>query len=158
MTFSREAGLQKLARTWEVLGLALVLAVVTGAPEASAQTQTIIVNTGWDNQTSSTLPTGAPDLDAAPDLDWLVISDPLNPPNPSRPADVVPCESCPFSWADPFPDSQWISAAPNKYNGQLVPPYGLIFSYEFHFTLPPGFVNPQLSLQLRADEQNEDVE
>ena len=112
-------------------------------------TSRISLSSGWNNQNSTLLPAGGTDLDAAPDLDWLVITDPINPPPPGgRPADVV----LPFGgWALPFAGSQWLSASPILYENQILT-IPTDFRYEINFNLPTSFSNPHLSLQLRADE------
>ncbi len=110
----------------------------------------IILNTGWDNQTSSIIPLGNPDQDGAPDLDWIVTADPLTPPPPGgRPANVTGMYS--GGWTFPFTNSEWISCSPTWYENQLPnPPY--LFTNEIKFNLPAGYTNPSIALQMRADE------
>lgn len=110
----------------------------------------IILSTGWDNQNAVTITPPGLDQDGAPDLDWMVTADPLNPPPPGgRPADVTGMYS--GGWTFPFTNSEWISTSPNFYESQLLnPPY--VFTNEITFSLPAGYYNPKIALQMRADE------
>jgi uncharacterized repeat protein (TIGR01451 family) len=160
MFITKQAGLLQSARSWGVLGLLLVLAVISSTSQstykvaAQTQTVTIILNTGYNNNTSTVI------LPGGLDDDWKVIVDPKNPPNPDRPANVVDAygaqpPSYPI-WVQPFPNSQWISAAPDSYEQLPVNPQ-MLFTYELCFNLPAGFSNPQLNVQLRADDMIDQV-
>jgi hypothetical protein len=131
-----------------VLGLVLAFAVLFGSREITvAQTQTINLNTGYNQVSSALIPF------LLHDDDWKVTLDDINPPTVPRPAFVV--NNLPlsghFKWPTPFANSSWISADANKYNGSLQPPRKH-FTYEICFNLPPAFSAPQLTMQLRADD------
>ena len=118
-------------------------------------TFSISLSTGWDNQNSVVLPIGGVDTDTKLNLDWLVTSDPKNPPPPGgRPANVI--QTHPVLWDQPFTNSQWISPSPTLYQGTL-PNGGTPFTLECNFDLPAGFYNPSIDLQMRADERIDTV-
>lgn len=126
------------------LALVLVALALMGT-EVMAQTQTIILNTGYDRINSLLTPVGQPDSE------WIVLVDATNPPPANgRPADVVL-----DMWSNmfpvistEFPNSRWISVGP----GPAQRPLNDLSSYEFTFTLPLAFSSPQLTMKLRADD------
>jgi uncharacterized repeat protein (TIGR01451 family) len=151
----KKAGLLRSVRNWGVLGLVLALAVAFGSFEADASVQTINLNTGFDQWSNSLIPFGGQDNE------WRVIVDPGNGPIPmpptdpayGRPANVVdnvpgyfnPQTTTMPQYA-PYQNSQWISIR-NDRSG--IPSQD--YKYEFHFTLPPGFSSPTLTMNLNAD-------
>lgn len=123
-------------------------------PAASAQTRTIVLNTGYDQWLAS------PKLINVfeKDNEWRVISDPVNgapqPPTATgRPSDVVPDSTWNLNplLAANFPNSRWISITPLQ--GQPLPTPPNRFEYAYYFTLPDGFTNPELMMKLFADDQ-----
>lgn len=133
------------------LALAAATSVLTGA-EVTAQTRTVILNTGYDQTSNTKISVGEQDYE------WRVVQsvpDIPPPPQPSggRPADVVrdnvwvaANRALPAS----FPNSQWISFAPGAGLGSsIVGPY----KYAFYFILSAGISSPQLTMKLSADDQ-----
>lgn len=134
--------------------LITVLALVTLAlieTEVMAQTRTINLNTGYDQWSNAPLNVGQQDNE------WRVTqSTPNNPPPPppatGRPADVVNDTVWAFlNTALPtnFPNSRWISFAPNAGQGSSIV---ASYKYSFYFTLPGGGSSPQLTMKLGADD------
>jgi hypothetical protein len=146
-----------------LLTLALVLGTLASAFATSArrgtgmpappppQTQTIILNTGYDQWLAS------PTLIAVgqKDNEWRVITDTVNGvPDPSiatgRPADVVSNNIWGVFQDANFPNSRWISIGPNQ--GAPLPTPPNQFQYAYYFTLPVGFSNPLLTMKLSSDD------
>jgi hypothetical protein len=126
----------------------------TVVPAASAQTRTIVLNTGYDQWLASPTLINV----FGKDNEWRVISDTVNgapqpPPATGRPADVVPDSTWNLNplLATNFPNSRWISIAPLQ--GQPLPTPPNKFEYTYYFTLPDGFTNPELMMKLFADDQ-----
>lgn len=130
--------------------------------------QTIVLNTGYDQWL-------APPAKIAPgqkDNEWRVMKSPPNdppaaPPSTGRPADVVDdivWFQCNPSLHTNFPQSNWISFAPNAGLGSSVVDS---YKYNFYFSLPPGIQtlvgfgfpspNPLLKMKLSADDHITDV-
>lgn len=146
-----------LALALVTLALALATPPLRGTKViAQTQTQTIILNTGYDQWLAS------PALIAVgqKDNEWRVVTDSVNGvPNPSiatgKPADVVSDNT----WIDlnpslavNFPKSRWVSIRPNQGRPLPTPPPFNEFQYAFYFTLPVGFSNPALMMKLSADD------
>jgi hypothetical protein len=139
--------------------LTLTLVLVTLAlmeAEVMAQTRTIILNTGYDQWSNTKIALGQQDNE------WRVMqSPPNNPPPPppatGRPADVVSDNVwVSFNSALPtnFPNSRWISFAPNGGQGSSTV---ASYKYAFYFTLPVGVSSPQLTMKLSADDHITEV-
>ena len=117
----------------------LYLAVPVTKEVCPPQTQTnIILNTGFYQASGTLIPFGIKDLD------WYATSPPLI----SNFADVV--TSPHMLWANPFPDSRWISYQPSA--ASIYPYRNYTYQYR-NFTLPPCFSNANLSLSSRADDE-----
>jgi hypothetical protein len=133
------------------LALAFVTLVLIGTGVVTAQTQTIILNTGYDQSSNTKINV------SQQDNEWRVMqSTPNNPPSapPStgRPADVV----SDTVWNNKnsalpanFPNSGWISFAPNAGSGSSTI---ASYIYAFYFTLPDGIAPPQLTMRLSGDD------
>ena len=147
MTIHANSG--RIPRKRPVLLAVLVLMFATGAlllfaaqdaHEAMAASQTINLNTGYDQWLASPIGVGQKDNE------WRVIGDPTSTlPDPSlatgRAADVV---NHPYGVPLGFPNSRWISINPTGNPGTLASPTP--FEYAFYFTLPPGFSSPNLTM------------
>ncbi|MGZ5096427.1 MAG: hypothetical protein ACXWCH_35400, partial [Burkholderiales bacterium] len=145
MTFFKKIpDLRQSAWGWRAPGLLVALVLVFQPQKATAQqTQTITLSTGLVGQAGTTL-TALWHLDD----DWLVTADPINTAVP-RSANVVSTDK---KWPAPFPHSQWISAAGNKYLYALQGRNRTPFTYQSCFNLPQFFSAPKLTMQLRADD------
>jgi len=123
----------------------LTLVVVFGS--MTAQSQTIMLNTGLVGTTGSTLiPLNSPDDN------WQVTADPINTNVPRSAVVVSKVASSQIQWVSPLPNSYWISPASNRYMVALTGTARRTFTYRFCFTLPPVLLTANLTLQLRADD------
>lgn len=139
------------------LALALISLALTGT-EMMAQTRTINLKTGYDQWSA---PPARIDVGKL-DNEWRVMqSTPNNPPQAppatGRPADVV-SDSV---WVNQngllptqFPNSRWISFAPNAGQGSSAL---VSYKYAFYFTLPVGASPPQLTMKLSSDDHITEV-
>jgi concanavalin A-like lectin/glucanase superfamily protein/HYR domain-containing protein len=145
-----------LALVLGTLASAFATSALTGTrvmapPPPSPQTQTIILNSGYDQWLAS------PALIAVgqKDNEWRVITDTVNGvPDPliatGRPADVVSNNIWGVFQDANFPNSRWISIGPNQ--GAPLPTPPNQFQYAYYFTLPVGFSNPVLTMKLSSDD------
>jgi hypothetical protein len=124
---------------------ALLAAIgITVAPHAleaqqnSCLTDSIMLNTGWNHATNSLGAIGTYTSY------WHVISDPSPNTSEPRPASVILKHP---AWANPQPNSQWLSAYPtnaNDTNGT--------YTFEYCFCIGPNAKRPRLDFTLLADD------
>jgi hypothetical protein len=105
-------------------------------------TETVVLNTGYNQNTGVVYP-----LQAA-DAFWWVTSDPTQPGTTlPRPASVIQRNA---AWSQPMADSQWLSSYPtevNNLNGEYV--------FETYFCLQPDASNVVANVCLRVDDAAE---
>jgi len=105
-------------------------------PVDSCATDTLRLNTGWDHATK----TAAPEGSYSPF--WNVVADPSPNTTEPRPALVVNTFG---GWAGPFGRSRWIGTSPGSATGT--------YAFEACFCMKEGARNPELYLQLLADDR-----
>jgi uncharacterized repeat protein (TIGR01451 family) len=106
------------------------------------------LNTGYDQETETTLG------DGVDDDDWTITVDETDPGSVPKQATVVNGSDIPGNWPAPFADSRWVSHAPDA---SYAPPPNSAFEYEYCFCLREGFHDPELDLQIRADNTITDI-
>lgn len=129
-----------------VMALMVLLAAVgiTLAPRTllaqndQCLTDTIRLNTAWNHATNS--------LNAIGTFTpyWRVVADPSPNTTEPRPAAVILKHP---AWANPFANSQWISAYPSSANDT-----NGTYTFEFCFCIGPNAKRPRLDFQLLADD------
>ncbi len=145
------------ALNWGVLVLTLAVTLGSSEVTSAATLRTINLNTGYDQWAASPalIPVGGVDNE------WRVVVDPTSlPPEPSgngvstgRPADVVIdvlWTMHPSGGPAPYQNSRWISINHFRIPSSTVPS---VYQYAYYFTLPPGSISPQLTMDLNADNQ-----
>jgi hypothetical protein len=142
-----------MTRSWRFVCLviflgSLVLAVAGPAPARastlgadldSCSTDTVIINTGYDQIANTTYTIGSADYY------WTVTCDPDPTTTEPRPAWVILKNP---AWQNPMPGSQWISSYPtaaNDSNG--------FYCYSYCFCVKPGALPTNVYLCLRADDR-----
>jgi len=106
------------------------------------------LNSGYDQASGTTLG------DGVDDADWAITVDETDPGSVPKQATVVNQSDTPGNWPAPFQDSRWISHAPDA---SYAPPPNSAFEYEYCFCLREGFSDPELDLQVRADNTIVDI-
>jgi hypothetical protein len=112
----------------------------TGSLAPCSPTSSLVINTGWDQSTGTTVQEGSSDNE------WIVTSDPDPNTTEPRPAFVIPPYQPGTAWALPAASSSWLSSYPtseNDRNGHYV------FDYPFCLLNTTG---ASLSMCLRADD------
>jgi Concanavalin A-like lectin/glucanases superfamily/SdrD B-like domain/FlgD Ig-like domain len=100
----------------------------------------LVINTGWDQLTANQIAEGLPDND------WIVVSDPDGATTEPRPSYVIPPYFGGSIWANPEPDSRWISSYPTStddLNGT--------YAFQYRFCLADA-IGAYLDVCLRADD------
>lgn len=103
-------------------------------------TTLVTLNTGYDHQTGTALPIGVPDPR------WTIVVDQQSGTIEPRPANTILKHP---AWANPQPDSQWISGFPNSSQ-----PLNGDYLFKTHFCLRPGIdlCAATLALGFKADD------
>ena len=109
-----------------------------------------VLNTGYDEDGPATLG------DGADDGDWQIVTDTTGSGAVPRPATVVGSDTLDDHWPSPFPDSRWIAhqadaAIEND-------PADETIAYEYCFCLHENFTDPELDLQIQADDEVADIQ